>query len=281
VEQIAVERVALPVLDVTGSSVSLRSLVAGVWSSRDLIATMARREFFAKYRRASLGVVWAVILPLLQAVVLAVVFTRVGRVNLPGNPFVFVFSGMAAWSFFTVAFGAGSTAIVDNAILASQVYFPRISLPLIQVITSVYLAVVNIVIVLIAAYATGATAGWRVFYLVPAFVLMMVLTAVASALFAALHVYFRDVRYIVQASLIFLLYLTPVVYPLTEAPHALRIVADINPMTGVIELYREATVGADPHWLLTVGISGIWIVVLSIGVSLLYCRFERVLADLL
>lgn len=269
------------VLDLDGPRTTVRRLVQQAWAARELVAILARREFFARYRRATLGVVWAIALPLLQAVVLAVIFTKVARLPLPGNAFVFVFSGMAAWAFFSAALSAASTAIVDNSQLSSKIYFPRVALPLVAVASNAFVAVVNIAIVLIAVYASGVNPTFRVLLLLPGLALLVALTGATSALFAALHVYFRDIRYLVQAGLLLSFYLTPVFYPLSRAPGALDVIVRLNPMTGVIELYRAATVGADANYGIAVAISIAWTVVIGVVATRMYARFDRVFADLL
>lgn len=272
---------AAPVLDLDGPTISVRDLARNVWHARELLGTLARREFFARYRRATIGVVWAVVLPLLQAVVLAVIFSRVARLSLPVNAFAFVYSGMAAWAFFSVALAAGSTAIVDNTALASKIYFPRIVLPLVAVASNTYLAVFNVIVVLIATYASGVSPSPRVLLLVPGLVLVVAVTATMSMLLSALHVYFRDVRYLVQAALLLAFYLTPVFYPLDRAPAALRRIVEINPLTGVVEVYRAATVGADAHWGISLAFTFVWLALLTWGALWAHTRFDRVFADLL
>jgi lipopolysaccharide transport system permease protein len=269
------------VLELDGPRTTTRRLAQEAWAARELITILARREFFARYRRATLGVVWAIALPLLQAVVLAVIFTRVARLPLPGNAFVFVFSGMAAWAFFAAALSAASTSIVDNSQLSSKIYFPRVALPLVAVASNAFVAAVNIVIVLIAVYASGVDPTANVLLLLPGLALLILFTAVVSALFAALHVYFRDMRYLVQAGLLLSFYLTPVFYPLSRAPGALDVIVRINPMTGIIELYRAATVGADANYGLAVAISVAWTLVVGFAATRIDARFDRVFADLL
>ena len=268
-------------LDRTGPRTSVRELLTSTWAARELIVLLAQREFFARYRRASLGVVWAILLPLVQAIVLAIVFTKVARLHLPVNAFVFVFSGMAAWAFFNGSIGTASTAIVDGAGLSSKVYFPRLALPIVSVASNAYIAVVNAVILVVAAFVVGSHPGVRLLLLVPAIALVVVLTTALATVLAGLHVYLRDLRYLVQAILVLAFYLTPVFYPLTSAPRALRDVVEVNPLTGCIELYREATIGSDGHVLATVGISLGWTAVLVAAALWVHGRFDRVFADLL
>jgi ABC-type polysaccharide/polyol phosphate export permease len=155
------------------------------------------------------------------------------------------------------------------------------TLPLVAAGSVAYILFVNYVLVLIVAYATGTSFGVRILYAPLSLVLAVLVTALMAAVLSAIHVYFRDTKYIVQAVLIVAFYLTPVFYPLTRAPKALRIVDEINPMTGVIELLRRATSGADPSWATAVGVSCVWIVGLFVLALSLYRRRERTFSDLM
>src|SRR5205823_10435938 len=117
-------------------SSTLRSLVVDVWRSRALLAMLARQDFFVRYRRASLGLLWAVGVPLVQTAVLVVVFTKLVKIPVSPHYPAFVLTGMLAWNFFSMTVQAGSTSIVDNASLSSKIYFPRAVLPLMKVVAN-------------------------------------------------------------------------------------------------------------------------------------------------
>jgi lipopolysaccharide transport system permease protein len=260
---------------------SLRTLLVDTWDSRRLLLTLARKDFFVRYRRASLGILWAVGLPLLQAVVLTIVFSRVGRINAGTTFAVFVFAGMAPWSFFTTTFGTGSTAIVDNAVMASRVYFPRMILPLVTVVANVYSFAVSIVILVLLSLGLRVHLGASILLLIPGVALVVLLAAAFSLVASALHVYFRDVRFLVQASLIAWFWLTPIFYPLSLVEGALKKFILVNPMTGVVEVFRAATVGADADAGIAVGFTLLWSAVLLISALLLHRRHDRLFTDLL
>jgi lipopolysaccharide transport system permease protein len=116
---------------------------------------------------------------------------------------------------------------------------------------------------------------------VPATALLVALTAGAGLVTSALHVYFRDIRYIVTAAVIGWFYLTPVFYPLHLAHGFVHAVVEANPVTGVVELLRAATAGVDPHWGWTVVISIGWSAVLLVGAAALHRRYNRLFTDLL
>lgn len=269
------------VLDIGPGPTGVAAVFRDLWRARELVLILARRDFFSRYRRASLGVLWAALMPLMQAGILALVFTRVANLSIPGNAFVFVYTGMSAWSFFSGSVGVAGSSVVDNSALASRIYFPRLALPVVGTLTGTYLLVINYVIALIAAYATGSNQGFWVLLVPVSMLLAFALTVFMAAVLSALHVYFRDVRYLVQAVLLAAFYLTPVIYPLTRAPGMLRHIVELNPMTGVIEMARQGLVGADPMWAETVGVSCVWLVLLIAATAWLYSRFDRVFSDLM
>ena len=101
-----------------------------------VLGMLARKDFQTRYKRASLGVLWVVALPVLQAVVLAVVFSRVGRFQVVGSYTTFVMGGIFAWAYLSGTVQAATTAIVDGASLADKVWFPRAILVLVPVLAN-------------------------------------------------------------------------------------------------------------------------------------------------
>jgi ABC-type polysaccharide/polyol phosphate export permease len=273
----------VPGFELRGESTPLRQQAADIWRSRSLIAVLARKDFFVRYRRASFGVLWAVGLPLFQAVVLALVFSRVAPPlarGHHGNYTVFVFAGTLAWTFFSATLTIASTAVVDGSGLSTKIYFPRAVFPIVSVAANLYGFVISLVILVGLCAITGVQPGLNMLLLLPAILLMVGLTTAFSLVLAALHVYFRDVRYITQASLIAWFYVTPVIYRLDRAP-GLRRALVFNPTTGLVELFRAATVGGDPGWTGTLVWSVAWMVALMVAASLLYRRYDRVFVDLM
>jgi ABC-type polysaccharide/polyol phosphate export permease len=258
----------------------IRSLIAATWRSRELIAILAKKDFFVRYRRATLGLLWAAALPLFQAVVLSFVLQRFVRFHVPGNYAVFVLAGMTAWSTFSSILMMGSTAIVDGSGMSSKIYFPRLIFPLVSVFSTAYGLAISVGVLMVMAVATGVGLNLHALALIPAFFLTLALAASFVIVLSALHVYFRDMRYVVQAAMLVWLYVTPVIYPL-NAVGGLRKVLLLNPVTGLVELYRFATVGADHGWLPSlIATNAFLVVALTVGL-VLHRRFDRLFGDLL
>jgi ABC-type polysaccharide/polyol phosphate transport system ATPase subunit/ABC-type polysaccharide/polyol phosphate export permease len=226
--------------DLTGEPERLRTLVGRIWRSRALIMILARKEFYVRYRRASFGLLWAVGLPLIQAIVLAVVFSHVVHIQTGSSYPVFMFCGILPWSFFSLTLASASTAIVDNAAMSSKIYFPRAVLPIVSVMAALYGFVISLPILIIFAVGYGTPLTPRMLLLIPGVLLTTVLAAAFTVLLSALHVYFRDIRYIVQAAMTAWIYLAPIIYPINYAPHSIRWLIKADPVTGVVELFRLA-----------------------------------------
>lgn len=266
-----------------GEATPIPQLVRGVVRSRGLIGILARQSFYVQYRRAALGLLWSILLPLFQATILGIVLLKVtdlGRGRGGGTDFVtFIFAGNVAWSFLSGSVQNGATSIVSGAGLTTKVYFPRAVLPIVAVCTNIYGFIASTVVLLAMCLVTGVSLGPRLLLLPVAMLLAVVLTSAFTLVLAALHVYFRDVRYVVTAIIQPWFYCTPIFYSLDLVGSAKRFI-EANPMTGVVLLFRYATIGGHEALGAVWWTTG-WIVGLVAIALLLYRRFERVFADLL
>jgi homopolymeric O-antigen transport system permease protein len=264
--------------DLTRTPPPVRALVRDVWRARGLISVLARKEFFVRYRRTSFGLLWAVGLPLLQAAILTLVFGHLLRSHVKDYA-AFVFAGMVPWSYFSSTLGSGATAIVDNSGLSNRIYFPRAVLPLVSAVSAIYSVVVTVAILIVMCLGFGVHLGLKLALLVPGVALVAMLASAFALVLSALHVYFRDVRFLVTAALTVWLYVTPIIFQVDQLPHALRPVVRVNPMTGVVELFRYATVGASSGWGVSLVVTGAWIAALLAIALVLHRRFDRLFAD--
>lgn len=252
----------------------------GLWHYRAVALKLARADFEAKYKRAILGIVWAVGLPLIQATVLAIVFSRLIGIRGDRTFAIYVLSGVAAWSYFSSVITPGSTAIVDSSSLTDKVWFSRAILPTSPVISNLPGLFVTICVVLIGVIPFGGTFGLHTLMLIPAVLLVIAFAWALSMVSAALHVYFRDVRFIVQALMLLWFYVTPIAYPASALGHLGKYMP-FNPMTGVVGLFHMAVVGYEPHWRTAVLVSIGTVLVLWAAAVEIYRRRDRLFADLL
>lgn len=267
-----------------GEATPFGQLRRDLWHNRDLISILTRQTFYVQYRRAVFGVLWSIVLPLIQAVVLAVVLTRVTDLGkgVGGGPHyvTFIFTGTVVWSFFSGSLTGGSTSIVTGSGLTTKVYFPRSILPLVSVFANLYSLVASTVVLLGLCLVTGTAVDLKLLMLPVVMVLAIAITSGVTLVLAALHVYFRDVRYLVTAAIQPWFYLTPIFYPVTLIGSA-RPWLEVNPITGIVLLYRWSTIGTHEPIARALLWTGAWTVGLFVVAALLYRRFERVFADLM
>lgn len=271
---------SVAVLEITNRPDSLRSWWSEVYRHLDVLVVLARKDFHTRYKRASLGLAWAVAVPLLQASIMAVVFSRVVR-TAGGRGFgIYVMSGIIAYSYFSTVLNAGVSSLVDGSSLTEKVWFPRILLAIVPVLSNILGLVVTSVVLLVAMPLAGVDYRPQLVLLIPGVLLLALFATGLSLCLSALNVYYRDVKFLVQAALLVWMYVTPIVYPVGVLGH-LQFIAEINPLTGVVSLFHMATVGSRGPWLTP------FIVALCVTTALLVVgaeaqrRHDRLFVDLL
>jgi lipopolysaccharide transport system permease protein len=274
----------VPVLELNGERTRLRTLVRDLWTHRGLVALLARQDYRSRYRSASLGLVWAVFLPMLQGLVIALVFSRITGGGSKG--FVpYVVCGVTAYGYVSGSLTAASTSIVDSSSIAGRIYFPRLVLPMVTPLANLPGLAVSSVLALLTALLLGEAPGWWLLLAPTTAALALALVVSAGALLSMLHVYSRDVRYLVQATTLILFYGTPIIYLLdgtgsaTALPEALRPFVLANPVTGVVQLNRLALTGHAAYVSTAVLVTIGWVVALVALTLFAYCRHERVACD--
>ena len=251
-----------------------------VWDHRAVLWILARKEFQVRYKRATLGVLWAVAVPILQGIVLTVVFSRFVPVDGEVSYAAFVLSGVVAWGYFSPTIASAVTAIVDGADLTDKIWFPRALLPLVACLSSLVGLGISIAVLVVVTPLVGGSLQPRVLLLVPATLLLFGLTAALALVLAALQVYFRDVRFIVAAVLLVGLYCAPILYQ-RSAVGGLGPWLDLNPLTGVIAVFHLAIVGGDEPFGRALAVSVGTLLVLSIVAVEVHRRHDRLFVDLL
>ena len=251
------------------------------WSAREVIFTVAQRDFIARYKQASLGVLWALFTPLALMLLFGLVFTRVADVDTGGAPYsLFVYLGLLPWTFFSTSVSQGSLSLVSNSQLLNRTAFPREVFPL----ASVAVALVDMFIastVLAVLFAVNGVVPAPTSLWVPLLLLIQITLATAFALFfSAVVVYLRDLRHATPVLLQLGLFAAPVAYGLDVIPAAIRpLYCALLPIAPVIDGYRRTVLlGEPPQWgLLAIGAAST--LVMFVGAYWLFKRLEGGLAD--
>lgn len=254
-----------------------------MWEHRKVIYVLARKDFHVRYKRATFGVLWAVAVPLLQAAVMVFVFSHIVHVH-RGVPYgAYVLSGILPWTYFLSTLPTGVTSIVDGSGVTDKVWFPRAILPLVPCLSGLVGLGISMILLLIGAPILGAHFGVHTLLLIPACLLLVTITIGICLVCSALQVYFRDVRFAVNAALMMWLYATPIMYPQADVGHLARWL-DLNPLTGVVTLFHFAILGHPETLgtpLIPVAVSvGAAVLLIAIGIEA-QRRHDRVFVDLL
>lgn len=220
-----------------------------VWAHRSLLTSLIRRQFQLRYRQSVAGVFWAAVPPLVTVFASTLVFNKVAGITSgdPNIPYpLFVFSAVTPWTFFAGSVTFGVPSVASSQPMVSRLPFPRAVLPLSMVGLSLVDFAIASATFVIYLYATGntlpVTALWA-----PALLAVEVLFAAGMVLFAsALNMFARDVKLAVPFVTQVWLFLTPVMYPLDQVPESLRPAYLANPMTGIVESFRDVLVVGQP-----------------------------------
>jgi lipopolysaccharide transport system permease protein len=215
-------------------------MIGRVWSHRDLVVSLTRRQFQLRYRQSIAGLGWAVLPPLVMVGAATLVFDRVANVDTGAIPYsLFAFAALTPWTFFASSLTFGVPSIVINPQMVTRLAFPRAALPLsmigLALVDFAIAGVTFVVFVFVTGNGLPLTALWF-----PVLLVVEVVLATGIVLFgSALNVFARDVRLAVPLLTQLWLFLTPVLYPLDSVPENLRPWYLLNPMTGVVESFRS------------------------------------------
>jgi lipopolysaccharide transport system permease protein len=271
---------ATEVVEIGAGPPALPQWLRAVWDHRAVLWMLARKDFQVRYKRASLGVTWAVVVPLLQAAVLAFVFSHLVAVPTEVPYAALVFAGTVCWGYFSGATSTSVSAIVDGAGLTDKVWFPRALLPIVPCLANLVGFGVSLAALVVIAPFLGAPLTPWLLVLIPATLLLVAFTLALALVLSALDVYFRDVKFLVAAALLVWIYVTPVVYP-QAALGRLGPWLDFNPMTGIVDLFHLAVLGPTEPWRRAVIVTGVATVVLFVGGIEGHRRHDRLFVDLL
>jgi lipopolysaccharide transport system permease protein len=272
---------ARPLLTIEGGRKWIGFELRDLWAHRDLFYILAMRDVKVRYKQTALGALWAILQPFLTMVVFTILFGKLAHVPSDGEPYaIFSYAALVPWNFFNSALTNSSNSLVGSANLITKVYFPRLIIPG----AAVGAALVDFVIASVILFAMMAWYGVGFSLNLIMFMPLMLLTtliALATGMWlSALNVKYRDVRYAVPFVLQIWMFLTPVIYPVTFIPQRWRWALALNPLTGVIEGFRNAIFARPFQWW-GLGISTSLSVSMLIYAAYAFRRMEREFADVI
>ena len=268
-----------PVLVIEPQAGFVRFDVRELWHYRDLLYFLTRREISLRYKQTVLGFAWAIIQPLMTMIVFTVFLGRLAKVPSDGIPYpVFSYLGLLPWTYFSNAITRSGSSLVTNSQLLSKVYFPRILIPLSGVLSAMVDFLIAFVVLIGLMLWYDIVPAASALLLVPLTLLTAAAAMGVGMWLAALNVKYRDVAHAVPFLVQIWMYATPVVYPASVVPERWRLLFALNPLTGIIEAFRAATLGRPVEWTLLGVSAGMTLVAIAIGLWQ-FGRMERSFAD--
>lgn len=254
-----------------------------LWRYRELFLILTWRDVAVQYKQTVVGVLWAVLRPLLTMAAFTFVFAKVAKLPSEGNtPYpLMVFAAMLPWQLFSSAITATANSLVTNSNLVSKVYFPRIIVPAATI--GVALADFAISFVLLGGMLVWHqyTPPLHVLAVIPLTLLAAIVALGPGLILCALNVTYRDFRIIVPFITQFGMYISPVGFSSGIVPEKWRLLYECNPMVGVIDGFRWAVLGSMECPTRALAISlGCAIVFLLLGVRI-FRKTERTFADVI
>ena len=264
--------------------IRLRNALRDIWHFRELIFSLAERDYRARYKQAVLGIGWAVLTPVLLMVVFTIVFTRVGHIDTGGVPYVlFSYMGLVPWTFFSNSVSGGGQSIITNMPIVNKVACPREVFPLGAIAVAAVDTLIASVVLVILFVVTGYTPQPETVYAPILLAVLLVYTVGVTLLVSATLVYLRDLSQLLPLVIQLGLFITPIAYGMNVIAHTrwkLLIYSFLDPVAPVVDgLRRTVLHGMPPDWgLLAMGSLGA-LVAFVVG-YIVFKRLEVGVADI-
>jgi len=216
----------------------LGEMFAELRDYRELLFMMAKRDLLLRYRRTVMGVGWAVMMPVLNTIVFTLIFRKVAKIETDVPYPVFSYCGLLPWNLFATSLKTGVNTLVANKSLLTKVYFPREVFPFSTMFVSVvdFLVGLSILALLMIYYWIPLSA--TALFLPILIAVQLMFTVGLSMLLAPANLYYRDVKYIIEALVVVWMFVTPVLYPTRQLTGPLGVILQMNPLAPIIDGYR-------------------------------------------
>lgn len=256
-----------------------------LWKYRDLILLFVKRDLKNSYKQTILGPLWIVINPFLSTFVFTVIFGIIANISTDGIPqFLFYMSGNILWSFFSSCLNRSSSTFLGNARMFGKVYFPRLVMPIAGIlynsVTFIVQFTMYFILVLIYMFAGANVQPNLLALLMPILLLQTALFGTAIGLIiTSITTKYRDLNILVSFGVSLWMYLTPVVYPISQVPEKLRLLLYLNPVAPIIETFRYAFLGSGTFEPVYIIISmAVTVVILIFGI-IIFNQVEKNFID--
>lgn len=258
-----------------------------LWEYRDLIYRFVHRDFVSRYKQTVFGSLWYVLQPLFTSLMFTLVFNKIAKIS-TGDipPVLFFLAGTVCWSYFQSCVTQTASTFSANAGIFDKVYFPRLAVPISQLISNLIgLGMQMVLFLIFYVYylwqGAGIEMGWRIIVLPVLILQMAALGLGVGCLVSELTTRFRDLQIMLGFFMQLWMYASCVAYPLSSVPENFRWLFALNPMVFIIEAFRFAFMGQGTVYLWQICVSmAVSIVVVFFGLAV-FNKMERTCVDMI
>lgn len=217
---------------------------------KELLIELVKREIKARYKQSVLGYAWVILVPLINLVVLTVVFSYFIRIPTGNMPYpIFLFTALVPWTFTANAITSATKSLVANSSLITKIYLPREIFPTASILAKMVDLLLTTLILVVFLLIFKINLQWTIVFIPLIFVFHALLVLGVSYILSAINVFFRDVQNVINVLLMVWMYLTPVLYPPELIPQEFTPFFNLNPMMPIINAYRNTILhGVPPSW---------------------------------
>lgn len=232
-----------------------------LYDYREMLKTSIKKDIGGKYKNSFLGVLWSFVNPLLQILVYAIIFPLIMKSDIE-NYVVFMVCGLIPWNYFSTVINRSSFTMIENGNIIKKVYFPREILPISVATSETVTFLISSILILLFTFGYGLGITINIVFYPLVLLVQYVMLLGISLIVSSVTVYFRDLQHFIGVLLQLFFYATPIVYAVDVIPANFRWILKFNPMTYIIEGYR------DIFWGQTAPDISTLLIVLAIGIVL-------------
>lgn len=257
-----------------------------VWHYRDLMMLFVRRDFVAQYKQTILGPIWHFIQPLLTSIMFLVVFTNIAHIPTEGDPIVFYMAGNVIWTYFSTCLTSTSNTFTTNAAIFGKVYFPRLVIPLSVVLSNIVkfgIQLFLLLLTMIYSYVFNHqpfVLTWTWIFIPFVVMIMAGIALGAGIIVSALTTKYRDFTVLIGFVVQLLMYLTPVIYPMSYLQgKSYGVLVRYNPVSYVVEMFKYCALGHGQVSTFGIIYSLSWMVILLFFGTMIFTKVEKTFMD--
>jgi len=256
-----------------------------IWAYKDLLFILVKRDLITIYKQTLLGPFWFIIQPIITSLIYTIVFGQIAKMGTDGIPYpLFYFSGITLWTYFSECLGKTSGTFVYNAGIFGKVYFPRLIVPLSVLISNLFRFGIQFLIFLAFwlyyLLKNEISPEWNYMIFFPLLIIIMAgLGFGFGILISSLTTKYRDLTFLVGFGIQFMMYASPIVYPLSIIPDKYKWYILINPVSSVIESFKYIFLGSGYFSWAALTYSSIFMLILLFISIIIFKKVEKNFID--